>query len=154
MALPRGGRDWSGEIRDAVIESGALNGVIRIYKAGSTQPGAHDPYAGSGGEPDVELILGPRDARAQHLRLPVESNDGLGWTTRRRYRFQYQILDGDDDITGDLVGKGYSVRFTGGKDPSLQHFSFQVLSAVNSSHAALRTLECITEAGPSSEPTP
>jgi hypothetical protein len=142
MALSpvRSESDWSAEILEAAREF--MNGELRVMKPGT--PGTYDPAtdeATGGTEPSV--VIDWRPARAQHLRMPVETNDGNGWTSRRRYRFQCEILDGDP-----LIKKGLYVEYRGGKDPVLAEFAFQVVSAVNSSHAALRTIETITEAAP------
>lgn len=137
LARPHAEGDWSDEILAAAREM--FNGEISVIKPGTPGEWSAKTNLRTGGTPDA-VILGPRAARAQHLSTPTESNDGNGWETRRRYRFQFEILDGDPSLTRGLV-----VKFTGGRDPELAKITFQILTATNSSHAALRTLECISE---------
>lgn len=138
MALPRVSSDssWSGEILEAAREF--FNGTLTITKPGT--PGQLQPDGTRGPSTPGETVIAPRPARAQHLASPTETNDGNGWDTRRRYRFQCEILPGDKAIT-----KGLVVTFDGGRDPELEKMTFQVLWATNSSHAAVRTIEAITE---------
>lgn len=131
---------WEDEIAAAAIEQ--FNGAFVVEQPGD--PGTYDPtedeYTGG---TDATVIQAERPGRIQHVRLPLESSDGDGYTVRRRVRIQCELRDGDEIIT-----KGLVVRVTdGGRDASLEAFTYQVVSAINSSHAALRTLECITEAG-------
>lgn len=135
--LPPLAPSWSEEILDAARWT--FNGELTVIKPGA--PGSFNPVTDTetGGTPDA-TIVGWRPARAQHIRLPIENNDGNGWTSRRRFRFQCEIRPGDPAIQQGMV-----VRFRGGNDPTLALFAYQVVSAVNSSHAALRTIECITE---------
>lgn len=129
--------DWAELILETAKET--FNGLITIYRPGT--PGTYDPVTDTtvGGTAE-SIVLGPRAARAQHLRLPQEFNDGTGWDVKRRYRFQFEILDGDPSIT-----KGLYARFSGGRDPELAKVEFQIASATNSSHAALRTVEAVSE---------
>lgn len=142
MALspPPLANDWSQVILETAREF--MNGEMRVMRPGT--PGTYDPVTDgtTGGTPPT-VVIDWRPARAQHIRLPLETSDTNGWRTRRRYRFQCEILDGDPIITPGLY-----VEYRGGKDPSLASFVYQVTSAVNSSHAALRTVETITEGNP------
>jgi hypothetical protein len=131
--------DWSDEIFEAASEE--FNGELRVMLPGT--PGQFDPDTNTTtGGTDPTVVIDWRDARAQHIRLPLENNDGNGWSTKRRFRFQCELREGDP-----IVHKGMYVEFRGGKDHTLEEFAFQVNSAVNSSHAALRTIETSTEAG-------
>ncbi|WP_406245793.1 DUF6093 family protein [Microbacterium sp. M] len=129
--------DWPLEILESAREE--FNGTLIVSKAG--EPGEFDPITGgtTGGTPPT-VVLGPRAARAQNLAMPSEINGGDSWETKRRYRFQCEILPGDPSIT-----KGLIVTFDGGRDPEIEKMTFQVLWATNSSHAALRTIYCATE---------
>lgn len=134
----RSGSHWADEIRDEVVAE--FDGEITIREPGVR--GDRDPVSGDYGPFTLgAIVLGPRPARAQHIRLPLDSNDGMGSESRRRYRFQCEILDGDPAIT-----KGLVVYFEGGRDPELAKMTFQVRMATNSSHAAVRTIETLTEA--------
>lgn len=128
---------WPDGILEAAREF--FNGSLSIYIPG--EPGAYDPVTDTmtGGTPDVAVIA-DRPARAQHLRSPQDYHDGSGWDVKRVYRFQCEILPGDPSIT-----KGMVAKFTGGRDPELAKVEFQVVTATNSSHAALRTVECVSE---------
>lgn len=130
--------DWPDEIlQDAKQE---FNGELVIRQPGTR--GARDPITGDYGPFTLgAVVLSARPARAQHIRLPLDSNDGTGSQARRRYRFQCEILPGDPSVTQGLVA-----YFTGGNDPELAKMTFQVRMATNSSHAALRTIETLTEA--------
>lgn len=131
--------DWPDEILAAAKEE--FVGIITISKPGT--PGKYDPITGDYGPGTAgTVVLGPRMARAQHIRLPIDSNDGNGSQARRRYRFQFEIEPGDASITQGLV-----VKFESDRDPELGKTTFQVRFAMNSSHAALRTVEAITEGG-------
>lgn len=129
--------DWPALILETAREF--FNGSLDILLPG--EPGKYDPVEDeiTGGTPGVAVISG-RPARAQHLRAPQDFNDGTGWDVKRVYRFQCEILDGDPSIT-----KGMFARFSGGRDPELAKVEFQIVSATNSSHAALRTIEAISE---------
>jgi hypothetical protein len=134
--------DWSGEILEVAREF--FNCAIDVILPG--KPGKYNPstdaYDGAGAVPDVMVIEG-RPARAQHIRLPLEQAGAYEWSTKRRYRFQIELLASDP-----VIRKGMVVRVReGGKDPVLVHFAFEVASASNSSHAALRTIETLTEFG-------
>lgn len=137
MALLPFESSWEHEILEAARET--FNGFITISRPEA--PGIYYPATGeyTDGSPGAVLIA-DRPARAQHIRLPEEKADGDGWQTKRRYRFQYEILPGDPSIT-----KGLVVTYRGGLDPELAKMTFQVVWATNSSHAALRTVETVTE---------
>lgn len=131
---------WPDEILEVAREF--FNCSIDVILPG--KPGKYDPvtddYTGEGYVPETVVLEG-RDARAQHIRLPLEQAGSYEWSTKRRYRFQLELIAADP-----TVRKGMIVRVrAGGRDPALQHFAFEVVSASNSSHAALRTIETVTE---------
>ena len=132
---------WSDEIAAAAEEM--MNGVIDVYIPG--EPGEYNPITDEieGGTPD-QVIVNASKARIQHLAGPAEAAGSAEWATKRRFRFQIPLQAGDAPIT-----KGMLVRVVdGGRDPGLESYSYTVLSAVNSSHAALRTIEAVTEGAP------
>ncbi|MBT2484863.1 MULTISPECIES: DUF6093 family protein [unclassified Microbacterium] len=135
---------WADEIRDeAVLE---FNGEITVSTKGTR--GTRDKVTGDYGPyTPGEIVLSRRRARAQHLQAPKETSSGGGAQSSRRYRFQCEILAGDPEITEESVTQGLVVEFTGGRDPELAKMKFQVRFATNSSHAALRTIETVTEGG-------
>ncbi len=134
--------DWPEEILEAAREFfNCTIDVILPGKNGKYNPDT-DEYTGEGYVPDTTILEG-RAARAQHIRLPLEQSGAYEWATKRRYRFQLELLEADPTIR-----KGMVVRVrAGGRDPVLEHFAFEVASASNSSHAALRTIETLTEFG-------
>lgn len=79
-------------------------------------------------------------ARVQHLRAPLDASSASAWATKRAIRVQIPLTD-----SAALIRKGWIVQFIGGNDPALENISATVQSAINSSHAAIRTVECISE---------
>lgn len=142
MALSRilDDSEWPQEIADAAHEE--FTGVISVIDPGTGNPGVYSAETDirTGATPD-DVVLDDRAARIQHIRLPLEMAGSREWSTKRRYRFQIDLLPGDPIIT-----KGMVVRVTnGGRDASLTSFAFTVTAASNSSHAAVRTIETVTE---------
>lgn len=140
MPIPAPASSWSEEILEAAREE--FNAVVTIKEPDVL--GTYDPVLNTrtGGSVGATLISS-RAARVQHVGQPRERNDGNGWSTERRIRMQFEILPGDPVIPKGVV----AVVENGGEDPQLEEFTYQVLNAINSSHAALRTVECMTEAG-------
>lgn len=139
MALPATPTEdsWPDEI--LAVARDLMNVVIDVVTTGTS---TYDADADSLVEvtPDI-VVLAARSARAQQLGNPIEATAAGEWAGKRRYRFQIEILDGDP-----LIKKGMVVRVkSGGRDPSLLSFRFPVITATNSSHAALRTIETYTE---------
>lgn len=120
-----------------------MNAVVDVFTPGA--PGQWDPNIGDvgPGQPEIPVITA-RKARVQHLRVPLESAGSSEWATRRAIRIQIPLQAGDP-----LIAKGMIVRVVdGGRDASLELFRYTVLSAINSSHAAVRTIEAVTEGAP------
>lgn len=129
--------EWPQEIRDAV--AGDWDGELEVREPGTPgeyQNGSDTYSAGAPGQ----VVLSRRPARAQQIHSTDLSGDGNSWETRRRYRFQCDILESDLPVT-----KGLVLYFFGGHDPELAEMVFQVVWAANSSHAAVRTIDTITE---------
>lgn len=111
----------------------------------------YDPVPGN---PPTLTKLFEAKARWQHLRTPVDSSNATAWSTKRAGRIQVPL----NAATG-LVKRGLIVRLSPGvdpvtgaliplRDPTLALISFTTQNAVNSSHAALRTIEVVTEVVP------
>src|SRR5690606_35515511 len=115
---------------------GEFNGELQVVKPGKPGRLKFGEEGGRERGTDEAIIIDWRPARAQHVRLALEQAGSAEWATKRRYRFQCEMLPSDPIIT-----KGMLVRFRGGNDATLASFTFQVISASNSSHAALRTIE-------------
>lgn len=139
--------NWGEEILEDAREF--FNGRIEVLDPSNIIETPFDPDTDEGGDSSLEIVLTNdpddpvrgRPARIQHLRLPLENAGSGEWATKRRYRMQVEILPGDP-----VLQKGQIVNvLDGGKDPSLEAFSYTLVSAANSSHAALRTLETVTE---------
>lgn len=127
MSLPRRAsiEDWSSEIEALAREQ--RNGKIVVYK------------------PDRSVIIAERPARIQNVRATPEVATSIEWSTKRFYRFQVELRPDDPHIPAGSI-----VRVTdGGKDHTLVDYVYEVLSASNSSHAALRTIETVTNLKPS-----
>lgn len=142
MALrrPPKDEDWPEEILEAARSQ--CNSVISVY-ADDGVAGTYDPKTDTrtGGTPDSVLIQS-RPARIQHLGAPSEVASSFAWENKRRYRFQIEMLEADPDIP-----KGAYVKVEdGGRNPKLVGPAYQITSAGNSSHAALRTILASTEA--------
>lgn len=134
------GDDWLAEIAAEALKE--FTASIMVILPGFS--GRYDPELDAHVGADTgSVALAERPARIQHIRLPLETAGSAEWATRRRYRFQVELRPGDPVIT-----KGMIVVVTdGGRDPNLEAFTYEVISATNSSHAAIRTIETITEMG-------
>lgn len=89
----------------------------------------------TGGEPTV-LWSGP--ARIQHLKSETLPNVGFSQESIRGIRVQVPI-----DVDAGFIRKGLQIVVTdGGNDYELEQLQFVVSSAINSSYAWLRTIEC------------
>lgn len=82
--------------------------------------------------------------RWQHKRSPLDASSATSWSTKRAGHIQIPLT-----ASTGLVKKGWVVQISAGteplRDPTLGLISFTVQSAVNSSHAALRTIEVVSE---------
>ena len=111
--------DWSAEI-GAVAEQ-FMNTEVKFYDSAKT----------------LKLTC---PARVQHLRSPIDSSNATAMQTKRNIRLQVPLSS-----ASTFIAKGWLVQITGGNDPSLDNITLTVMSAINSSHAALRTVECQSE---------
>lgn len=141
--IPKAG-DWPDEI--AALARTEFKGRIEVVMPGT--PGKYDPKTDTrtGGTDDVVVITGEdggRLARIQHLRSLSEATGSGEWSSKRRYRFQIDLLPGDPIIEKAMVVRVRSCP----RDPSLIEYAFQVINAGNSSQAALRTIEAVTDFG-------
>ncbi len=138
MSLTRA-LSFSEEILDAAREF--MTGRIEVIDPSNVIETPYDPITDTGGTAEPEVLIANRPARIQQLNMPSESASSGEWATKRRVRFQVEILDGDPTLR-----KGLIVRvLDGAKDPTLEEFRYTISSAINSTQAALRTLECVTE---------
>ncbi len=142
MALPPNllsTESWWSEIADAARAE--FRGVVSILDPSNVVTTPYDPVTGTGGPGEAAVVIDHRPARIQHLRPPFESDGSAHVDATRRVRVQLDIQAGDPDIT-----PGFIVRVDGGgNDTTLTHYRYKVVSALNSSQAALRTLECTTQ---------
>jgi hypothetical protein len=127
---------------DAILRAASrtFNGVITVRTPGT--PGTFNPTTDvtTGGTAGAVLIQS-RAARIQVLGVPREVNGQYGWDSEDHVRFQCEIFPGDPALP-----KGSVVTIeNGGDDPSLTGVTSTVIKALNSSHAALRTIEAVTE---------
>lgn len=141
-ALPslREPSDWTAPIT-AMVKA-HMRGVIDIYdpKTAATS-GHYDPTTDAQPTSAAVKILSARAARIQPIRTDQILNDAGEFVIQRFVRFQIELLADDPALHEGLI-----VRVTdGGKDTVLTKFAFQVLSAVNSSDAAVRTIETVAQ---------
>lgn len=129
--------DIASEVLDTAREY--LNGTIDVYWPGA--PGTYDPVADARtGSTADNVVISARPARAQLYRAPLMKNDGNGASVRTRIKFQIEILAGDP-----IVQKGMRVRYSGGNDPQMNSFVYEVESAIVSSWNLMRTIMCSSE---------
>lgn len=116
--------DWSDEIADEAI--GEFNATVRIYD--NTQA----------------VVVDGRAARVVITERPMQVLGTDQWNVERRTRIQIENL-----ATDPIFEKGWTVRVTnGGKDATLTRYAFLIMTNTSDSHAAVRTLECISEFAP------
>ena len=142
MALPSRALldDWSAEItEDAVTEMKATISVIDPNS--ETAPSDYDPETDSGTAAIPTTLLDHRRARAQFMRPPSDEAGAAEWSTRTRMVFQVDLLPGDPFIPKGCI----VIVHDGGKDPALAMVRYEVMRAVNSSEAALRTIYTASE---------
>ncbi len=143
MALPTPAStiEWSSVIRDALLPQ--LTASIEVWDPKSRTSTPYDPVTDTGGTTTPVLVMAARPASIQQVRYTVQSAGADGWGTKRYYRFQIELIDGDP-----LVSEGYEIHvIDGGNDPSLVTHRFQVLASGDSSFAALRDIEAVTDFG-------
>jgi len=117
---------WEAEIAAEAI--GEMNAVIRIYTSVT----------------DETVIVDNRPARLVVIERPQQILGTDQWNVERRTRIQIELKQDDP-----LFLKGMIVRvLDGGRDPSLERYAFEVMITTSDSHAAVRTLECISEFAP------
>lgn len=88
--------------------------------------------------------------RWQQKRSPLDASSATSWSTKRAGHIQVPLT-----ASTGLIPKGWITQISAGvddkgvviplRDPTLGLISFTVQSAVNSSHAPLRTIEVVSE---------
>ena len=131
---------WQENILDTARQF--MNGEVCFYRVvGGTD---HLPEIGQVGTPATVEVLWKGKARIQHLRAPRRDSTEYQASDSRSFRFQLDPLD-----EPPVVYAGTKARVTnGGRDASLETYSYQVESAVNSSHMAVRTVELTADMRP------
>lgn len=124
MSLPpRSSLNWSDEIGRAAEEF--MNVTVKFYDTAGT-------------------LQVTTKGRWQHKRSPLDASSATSWSTKRAGHIQVPL-----SASTGLIKKGWIAQISAGdtplRDPSIGLISFTVQSAVNSSHAALRTIEVTTE---------
>lgn len=132
--------DWQDVILDTARQF--MNGEVCFYRIVG---GSDDlPEIGQPGTPATVEVLWKGKARIQHLRAPRRDSTEYQASDSRSFRFQLDPLD-----EPPIVHAGTKARVTnGGRDSSLETYSYQVESAVNSSHMAVRTVELTADMRP------
>lgn len=124
----------SGEMRSTMLPW--MNGTVQIIDPNVSDE-EWDPFTNEyvGGNPEV-LWQGP--ARIQHLKAESVPDVGYSQIAIRGIRLQVPM---DEDM--GFVRKGLQVIvIDGGSDSELEQLQFVVTSAINSSYAWGRTIEC------------
>jgi hypothetical protein len=124
----------SGEMRSTMLPW--MNGTVQIVDPNTSEQ-EWDPFTNDyiGGESTV-LWQGP--ARIQHLSSETMPDVGYSQVSIRGIRLQVPM-----DAELGFVRKGLQVIvIDGGSDSELEQLQFVVTSAINSSYAWVRTIEC------------
>ena len=114
--------------------------VIDVYIPGEATFNA-SAYTVAPGEPTY--LIRSREARVQHVRTTLEQSGAYEWGAKRPYTIQTAIEPGDPFIPKGAVVKVVSAP----RNPSLEKMTLQVISAVNSDHAAHWVISASTEFG-------
>lgn len=126
MSLPpRRTGSWSDEIAAAVETQ--FDCLVEVLTSTTGNP------------PVITILLGPVPGRFQHLREPIDSSTATAWGTKRAAHVQIAM-------PAVNIPKGAILKITGGRDPQVPKMRWVVQSAVNSSHAAVRTIKVISDA--------
>ena len=121
---------WPDEIaRSAERE---MKGEIALY----------DSVSNPGEAPTLVLLV---QSKASIITLGIsEAVVGGQWITKRAVRVKIPR-----DAYLSPIGNGTLLRvLDGGNDKTLEQFAYIVLAAANSSHAAVRSIECVSELVP------
>lgn len=131
---------WQQNILDTARQF--MNAEVCFYRV----VGGKDdlPEIGKPGTPARVEVLWRGKARIQQLRAPRRDSTEYQASDSRSFRFQ---LDPEDNPP--VVYAGTKARvLDGGRDSSLENYSYQVESGVNSSHMAVRTIELTADMKP------
>lgn len=115
-----------------------MNAEVCFYKTTDDR----DDITGTG---DVTVeVLWKGKARVQHLRAPRTDSSEYQASDSRAFRFQLDPADNPPQLYSGAQAR----VLAGGRDPSLETYSYVVDSAVNSSHMAVRTIELTADMRP------
>jgi hypothetical protein len=130
--------DWP-----AVIENIAKRyrrAIISVFNPSDVLDTRYNPLADTGGKSTMVAVIENRAARIVPISVPREFEGKQEWATKEFFHVQIELLGADP-----LLTKGLILRVVdGGKDATLEQYAFTVISAVNSSDAALRTIKCVS----------
>jgi len=133
------GDDWPDEIAAAARDE--FNCTIDITDPNTVTTTDYDPTTDTGGGSTVLTIMTDRPARMQQLHIPQEAITPGVAGKKRDVRFQIDLLPDDPIIRSGFIVR---VRSTT-RNQKLLRFAFVVNSEINSSHAALTTIETTTD---------
>ena len=114
--------NWPLEIAAAVLPF--MTATAKFYDPTSATP--------------TEAVL-TSAARAQPFRLQTDASTETNWANKRLVRLQLPL-----DATTGIIEQGWACQLEGCADPTLNMVTLIVVSAINSSHAAIRTVICET----------
>lgn len=115
-----------------------MNAEICFYReVEATEP--YNPITGEGGDEGIAVFWRGK-ARVQHLRAPREFATAYQAEATRFFRFQIDPSEPGNSLP--FLPQGVKARvIAGGRDSDLESLAFVTVSAINSSHMAVRTVE-------------
>lgn len=119
-----------------------MNAEVCFYKVVG---GTEDlPEINRPGTPGTVQVLWRGKARVQHIRAPRPDSPEYQASDSRAFRFQLDPADNPPQLYSGARAR----VLDGGRDSSLETYSYVVDSAVNSSHMAVRTVELTADMRP------
>lgn len=102
----------------------------------------YDPITGTGGDGGIAVFWRGK-ARVQHMRAPREFSTSYQAESTRFFRFQLDPAEPGNSVP--FMPQGVKARvLAGGRDSHLESLAFVVISAINSSNMAVRSIELST----------
>lgn len=131
---------WEDEIKDAALPY--MDAIVQIYDPNTTSATDYVPEDDTGGVA-TPTLLWEGAARIQQVKAPVNQSTEYQWAVGRNYRFQCNY---DEGLSAIFIRKGLMIQvISAPRDSSLTKMHYQVVTATNSDHRAVRTIECITD---------
>lgn len=132
--------DWSEQILNTAAQY--MNAEVCFYRVVGGK--GNLPEIGQPGTPATVEVIWRGKARVQHLRAPRRDSTEYQASDSRSFRFQLDPRDNPPPLYAGTKARVLS----GGRDDQLENYLYQVESAVNSSHMAVRTVELTADMRP------